>query len=239
MAATLASPSVFAAGEEVDPADLTKVNTTMTIGLSNQGNVKATGTAAGESFGGSAFMGIVEGEMDKEGDYKKGRFRYFHSMDTGMQYMPKFGASLDIIDTNDSMTTAALGAIGLVTSPWQNVMFFPQVAYVEGRMDSDAIPAGVDINKRVNGGMAAFFTSIRLADNGSFLTFWPETTRLNGDADITVNKFTINTGTPITEDRSKWVSMIIEKSSTTTELSGLPKSKVKDTAAWFNFKIFF
>ncbi|MGL6313758.1 hypothetical protein [Vibrio sp. WXL103] len=223
---------------EVDPADLTKVSSSAIVGMSNKGDVKFQGSVAGDYASGNGFMLAAEANMNKDGDYTNSRLQYFHSSNTGYSWMPKAAGSLDIID-NDQLTSVALGGISLINSPWSNVMFFPQLAYVYGHLDDSLTSSYSGSSSQMHGAMAAFYTSIRLDSNGSFISFWPEYTTLRGDYDITTTKYVINSGTPLSDSRDKWLMVKIENSHTDVVDPDDNRVSDKDTIAWFNFRMFF
>lgn len=227
--------------QEVDPADLTKVNTSVFFGMNNHNQFKVQGSVAGQYESGNGYMLLGEANMDEDGKYGQSRVQYFHTTDTGWGGMPKAAASLDIID-NDLMTSTALGGISLITSPWKNVMFFPQAAYVHGNLKSDFVdplPEASQVDKSLNGVMAAFYTSIRFDDQGSFVMFYPEYTRLYGDADIEVKKLVASMGTPISAERNKWLMLKIESSETDVEIANRSLETQDDTTVTFSFRMFF
>jgi len=232
----LASPVM--AEEDFDASDLTRANTTAIVGVSNQGDVKLTGSLSYTFDNGQMAMTSLEGTMDSEGEYKDSRLQYFHVFNLDSAVTPRIATSLDIIN-NDTFTTAALGGIALFRTPIDSLTLFARGAVLAGEYDKD-FANNVRIDDRsVTGAMAAGYAVLKTGDDGTFLAAFPEFTYLNGDMDINTVKTTLMAATPVSEDGKRWGQIKIESTSGETKLNGVTHKMDTDTVAWFNYKVFF
>jgi len=225
--------------EDFDASDMTRANTTAIISASNKGDVKLTGSLSYAHRNGQASMVLLEGTMDREGDYKDARLQYFHVFNLDNATTPRIAASLDIID-NDMFTTAALGGIAMVRTSYEPLTFFVRGGVLAGSYDDEFAKTMGTSNTDVKGAMGAAYAVLKTGQDGTFLAAYPEFTYLDGDVEIESVKTTFMAATPLSADGKRWGQIKLENTSgTLTDASGLKHKMDSDTVAWFNYKVYF
>lgn len=237
----LCSASAVAENEENnDPSNVSKPTTSLTIGATNKGDVKLFGSAAFDVNDTQKSMFLLEGDMDGEGDYKSARMQYFHAFSTGNAMMPIVAASLDFVD-NDMMSSLSVGSV-LAVTPTENFAMYLRAGVLVGEYkdDSDALALGgftID-DDSFKGAMAAAWFTYKTGSDGTYLTFHPEYTYIDGDVEIETLKTSYRVGTPLNESQTHWGEFRIDHTSTTMEGNN-NKMDIDDTSAWFMYKAYF
>ncbi len=221
--------------DEIDPADITRTNTTAAISVSNQGSVKFNGSIAFTLDNGHQAMTYLEATMDQEGDYKDSRLQYFHVIGTNSARMPRVAGSLDLID-NSMATTLAVGAVNMITTSNPNLFFFFRGAALFGQYDDNFL-GGTGADDSIFGGMGMARVVWKPGADGSYLSLYPEYTYMGGDVDVSVMKTTFLAGTPLSADGTRWGEFKLEDIH--TDIDGAVNGEIDDTIAWFMYKVFF
>ncbi|MCG9640549.1 hypothetical protein L1D22_11675 [Vibrio sp. Isolate34] len=237
LAATLIASShsvVFA--EELDPSDLTKTFTQLSIGGSNKGDAKLMGSVSHILESGTALMGTLEATVDQEGEYSDSRFQYYHVLNVDNSITPRWAGSLDIID-NSLFTTANIGAATVFKTGLQGFDIYARAGYVQG-VYSDDFQSMMGINDDSNNGYMGGIYFSYAASNGMYVQYFPEYMKLNGDADFTNQKNTIQFGAPINDSKSVWMTFKYENIQNTME-STSQKIETDDNAVWGFVKFYF
>ncbi|WP_104046316.1 hypothetical protein [Vibrio jasicida] len=199
-AALMTSGAVMAEeSHQVDPSDLTQVNTFLWGKVDTDGKLIGTLGIGGQYSEGNTFLGLIEhGTATKKdkGDKKlaqDSRIRYFQVMDTGVDALPSMGFSVDYLKgwkhNGGSSDIVALGGIGKVKTPWDAFTLFPNAAYVTGEVKNGAS------KKSISGYQANLFGSLTMSEAGDYLMLQPQWMDTNVG-----NKFEMKTsyGMPIT-----------------------------------------
>ncbi|CAK1923994.1 hypothetical protein [Vibrio crassostreae] len=224
--------------EDFDASDMTRANTTAIIGASNQGDVKLTGSLSYAHRNGQASMALLEGTMDRDGEYSDARLQYFHVFSLDNATTPRIATSLDIID-NDMFTTAALGAIAMVRTGYEPLTFFVRGGILAGSYKDDVVAKANLGSSDITGAMGAAYAVLKTGDDGTFLALYPEYTYLDGDLSIETVKTTLMAATPVSADGKRWGQIKIESTSGNTTMDGVKTTMDTDTVAWFNYKVYF
>lgn len=225
------------AQDKVDPSDLTAVSTSGYVGMSNQGDVKLSGSFGFGLDNGQMAMATVEGSLDDEGQYKDSRAQYFHVFNTGNTSVPRVAASLDIID-NSNFTTAAVGAIGMFNPGIENFVIFGRVGAMVGQYDKDFTRLMGETDQDIVGGMAAAYLSWKPGADGTYLMLSPEYTYMDGDIETSTLKTSLTVGTPLSSDGKRWGQFKIENTYGSMKSSNT-KIDIDDTVAWAFYKVYF
>ncbi|MDR9825326.1 hypothetical protein RCJ22_06895 [Vibrio sp. FNV 38] len=234
--AMIATPVL--AEDDFDASDMTRASTTAIIGLSNQGDVKLTGSLSYRFDNGQTAMTLLEGTMDNDGKYKDARLQYFHVFNLDNATTPRIATSLDIIN-NEMFTTAALGSIAMVRTPIDSLTFFVRGGLLAGEYDDDFANQFNVTDTSITGAMAAGYAVWKTGQDGTFLAAYPEYTYLNGDIEINTVKATLMAATPMSADGKRWGQIKFENTSGDIK-SPIGKMKMdSETLAWFNYKVFF
>jgi|GEM_PF-3518342 len=221
IAATVAMVAHASEDNSPDPSDLTKVNSFAFGTVDNDGTLKGMIGLAGAYSEGNNFIGLVEhGSATKNNEIGKknqnSRVRYFQVLDTGLSGMPQAGFSVDYMkgwEKSNGIGTdiVALGAIAKVTTPWESLSIFPNLAYVTGSAQGDDTEGKV--NTDLEGYQVNLFGSLSIGDIGQYMVFQPQFMRLEGkskDIDnqkLDANVFKVKTGygQPISADGKWWI----------------------------------
>lgn len=236
----LASPFILADEEQnVDPSDVARAVTSFTVGLSNTGKAKAMGTMAMPINEQQQAMIVAEGNMTNEGKYSDARVQYFHVFNLDSASVPKVAASLDLID-NDMVSTAAVGGVAAINTDSDRFTVFLRAGALAGEYKEDFIQSGgFGINDQTAiGGTAAAFLNIKTGDDGTFFTFNPEYTYIDGDLESSTLKTTLRLATPLSQDKSRWGELRVENTYGDVK-SAVKTQHVDDTAAWFLYRAYF
>ncbi|WP_432454665.1 MULTISPECIES: hypothetical protein [unclassified Agarivorans] len=223
--------------DKVDPSNLTAVNTSAYIGMSNQGDVKLSGSVGFGLKNGQMAMGTLEGSMDRDGNYNDSRLQYFHVFNVGNTLVPTAAASLDLID-NQNFTTLAVGAVAMFKPNVKNLTIFGRVGVLAGEYDQDFAAMMGETDNNILGGMAAAYFSWKPGADGTYLMFSPEYTYMDGDITTSSLKTSITLGTPLSSDGKRWGQFKIEHSSGNMKSSN-QKIEINDTVAWAFYKVYF
>ncbi|UXM81855.1 hypothetical protein N7V09_19695 [Shewanella seohaensis] len=222
--------------EAVDAADMTRAYSTLFVGASNNGDVKASGSLSYRYENGMESMVSLEGTMDKDGEYSDSRLQYFHVFNLDNPITPRVAVSLDIID-NETATTAALGAISIFRTPIDSLTFFARAGVLTGQYSDEAMDNfGVTDNSLV-GGMGAVYAVWKAGQDGTYLAFYPEYTYLNGDITSSTLKTTLMVATPFSADKKRWGQIKFEKTTGSMKSDTL-NIDVDETRVWFNYKVY-
>lgn len=183
--ALIATSSLFSiplyaeTAQDIDPSDVARANTSITIGATNNGQVKGVVSYAFSINETQQGMVYLEGNMDKEGSYQDSRVQYFQVFNLESKIVPKIAASLDVID-NASLTSTALGAVVAVT-PTEKFAMYLRAGVLGGKYKSESTQYfGVNDDSAV-GGMAAGYFTYKTGSDGTFIMFSPEYTYVDGD----------------------------------------------------------
>ncbi|MDG3086502.1 hypothetical protein P7F88_10405 [Vibrio hannami] len=236
--AAIASP-VIADENAPNPSDLTQVNSFAFGTVDNDGTVKGMVGLAGQYSEGNNFIGLVEhGTATKNIDGKKAqdsRLRYFQVLDTDMAAMPQAGFSVDYMKgwehyNGTGTDIVALGAIAKVTTPWEELAIFPNVAYVTGKAEAGNMKADL------SGYQVNLFGSLVVGEAGEYIVFQPQYMHLDGkprfiNADkATADVFKVKTGygQAISADGKWWVEASHTYTRTDAELKTSGTNLIKD-----------
>ncbi|NKF50937.1 hypothetical protein G3R49_10225 [Shewanella sp. WXL01] len=220
LAVGVAAPT-FAEDKQPDPSDLTAVNSFAFATVDDQGKIQGMVGVAGAYSEGNNFIGLVEhGVSTKTTDNghkaQNSRLRYFQVIDTGSAALPQAGFSVDYMKgwaaTDQSISTdiVALGAIAKVTTPWEAVSIFPNLAYVTGSAES----TDPSIKADIKGYQVNLFGSIALDEAGKYLVIQPqfmsvdvEPKGVQGKGEANVFKVKTGFGMPISADGLWWTEL--------------------------------
>lgn len=238
---SLLSTSVIASEEvkDIDPSNLTRVTTSASIVFGTAGATKGQLTASGAYDSGVAYQGRLETTIDPDGKYAGARAQWFQAYDSNIDWMPKAGFSLDIINQDSNgvnLTTGALGGIVMLPTPVPGLVTFPQIAAVAGTIEFDS--TGKDY--AVYGGMGTFTVSSKLNDNGAYMLLWPEYTNVSGDG-MTMEslKYSVALGLPLTKNKAWWTQLLLEHTSSEMSLDNKTISDTTDKTAWLFIRTYF
>lgn len=239
---SLLSTSVIAAEDEVidvDPSDLTRVTTSASIVFGTGGATKGQLTASGAYNSGAAYQGRLETTIDPDGKYAGARAQWFQAYDSNIDWMPKAGFSLDVINQDSNgvnLTTGAVGGIVMLPTPIDGLVIFPQVAAVAGSLEFD----GINKNYELYGGMGTFNVSAKLNNDGAYMILWPEYTNVSGDGVAMESlKYSIALGMPLTKNKAWWTQLLLEHGSTKMSLDNHTISDTTDKKAWLFVRTYF
>ncbi|MDX2321408.1 MAG: hypothetical protein QNK26_12545 [Moritella sp.] len=238
---SLLSTSVIASEEvkDVDPSNLTRVTTSAAIVFGTAGAAKGQLTASGAYDSGAAYQGRLETTIDPDGKYAGARAQWFQAYDSNINWMPKAGFSIDVINQDSNgvnMTTGAVGGIVMLPTPISGVVTFPQIAAVAGNIELDATGK----NYAVYGGMGAVHVSAKLGNSGAYMLLWPEYTNVSGDGiDLESLKYSIALGMPLTKDKAWWTQLVLEHTSSDMSLDNQTLSDSTDKTAWLFIRTYF
>ena len=221
IAASVAISAHASEDNKPDPSDLTKVNSFAFGTVDNDGTLKGMVGIAGAYSEGNNFIGLVEhGSATKNNAIGKkdqnSRLRYFQVLDTGLDAMPQAGFSVDYMKGWEKANgigsdIVALGAIAKVTTPWESLSIFPNVAYVAGSAQ------GEDVKDKTKADLSGYqvnlFGSLSIGEKGQYVVFQPQFMHLDGkfkDANnqkLDANVFKVKTGygQPISTDGKWWI----------------------------------
>lgn len=236
-------PTLTVAGEEpkntIDPSDVTRAYTQAYIATSNKGDIKISGSLSYQFDGGSAAMVSLEGTMDEHGDYKDSRGQYFHVFGTGSSFVPRIATSVDVID-NNNFTTVALGAAGVISTPYDSFSLYFRGAGLAGEYKDDGSLAQqyklTDTN--ITGLNGALWAVWKPFADGTYVSISPEYTKMDGSLEVETLKTSITAATPITESGDKWLQFKLEDIDSQLAHRGVHES-VDDSIFWTQFKMFF
>lgn len=203
-----------------DPSDLTKVNSFAFGTVDNDGTVKGMVGLAGAYGEGNNFIGLVEhGSATKNNEAGKkdqnSRLRYFQVLDTGLDAMPQAGFSVDYMkgwEKYNGLGTdiVALGGIAKVTTPWDSLSIFPNLAYVTGKAEGDI--ADTRGKADISGYQVNLFASLSIGEMGQYVVFQPQFMHVDLEkkeapvkVDGRVFKVKTGYGQPISADGKWWV----------------------------------
>ncbi|WP_394200400.1 hypothetical protein [Shewanella waksmanii] len=222
---------------EVDPSDLTQVNSFASGIVSNHGRVDAMVGFAGQYSQGNSFLGLVEhsvGTQDEDKGHQNSRLRYFQVIDTDKETVSQVGLSVDYMKGWSKATAGvkspqsdlvALGVIAKVATPWAALSLFPNLAYVIGQAtayESQDVKHHFDLD----GMQFNVFGSYDLGEAG-YLIVQPQYMSLNvgGLAGATVEGvdcFKIKSGYGVALSASKrtWIELSHTYTKTTANVTG-------------------
>ncbi|MCL1066048.1 hypothetical protein L2735_04405 [Shewanella olleyana] len=229
----LSSPVI---AEDIDPSDLTKTFSQLSIGGSNTGNAKIIGSLSHVLESGTALMGTLEATMNNEGDYSDSRFQYYHVLNVDNKLTPRWAASLDLID-NSMFTTANIGAATVFKTGIEGFDIYARAGYVQGVYSEDFQNMMEITDDANNGYMGGVYFSY-VASNGMYVQYFPEYMSLSGDADFTNLKNSIQFGAPINDAKSIWMTFKYENIKNTMETAST-KYETDDNAVWGFVKFYF
>ncbi|BCN26399.1 autotransporter domain-containing protein [Vibrio alfacsensis] len=238
-----------------NPSDLTQVNSFVFGTIDNDGTLKGMVGLAGQYSEGNNFMGLIEhGTATKNNSVGKkdqnSRLRYFQVLDTDMSGVPQVGFSVDYMKgwekTNGfGSDLVALGGIAKVTTPWDALSIFPNVAYVtgEGKTKESGSKGKID----VSGYQLNIFGSLALGESGEYIVVQPQFMHLDGkskvngqklDGKLDANVFKVKTGygQPISTDGKWWVEVSHTYTRTNMEVKQTQFSE-KDNDHKFEFGV--
>lgn len=233
------------ASEQIDPSNLTQVNSFVSGIVSSDKEVSVMGGIAGQYSRGNNFLGLIEHKSGtKKGPDGKApqdsRLRYFQVFNTGADIVPDVGFSVDYMkswkmtknkDTSAGSDIVALGAIAKVATPWDAFTIFPNIAYVQGQTEIGSNNEKVDLK----GYQVNLFGSIALGDNGQYIVIQPQFMQLDAKpksnkaakGDISTFKVKTGYGLPISENGLWWTELSHTYTKTNGKVS-LPDAAYKD-----------
>ncbi|RTR38419.1 hypothetical protein EKG38_12920 [Shewanella canadensis] len=236
------SGAAFAGDKQPDPSDLTAVNSFAYGTIDNEGKLNGMLGIAGAYSEGNNYIGLVEHAVaTKNNEFGKkaqnSRLRYFQVLDTGSSVLPQAGFSVDYMkgwksdDKDVSTDIVALGAIAKVTTPWEALSIFPNVAYVKGEAEHQH--GKFDLT----GYQVNLFGSIAIGDMGKYLVIQPEFMHLDGEPSsngkgekVSADIFKVKTGfgMPISADGKWWTEVSHTYTRTDAEMNiiGTPMSEI-------------
>ena len=227
--------------KEIDPSDLTKVNTTAAFNLDNKGGTKLIGSLAFGYDNGQMAAFSLEGSLSPEGHYDNSRLQYFHVFNVGNPIMPRAAASIDIID-NQMFTTAAVGGLAMFIPNIPKVTFFARGAVLAGEYKDEHVSQFNETDTDILGGMGAFYAMWTPGADGTYFYVSPEYTYMGGDVETSVAKVTLFASTPLSADRTRWGQLKLETTDTTSKNSlGITDDRYSgtDTKVTIGYKAYF
>lgn len=222
---------------KVDPSDLTKVNTAVSISMANNGASKLTGSLGFGYKNGQMGMTTLEGQLDDEGRYSDSRLQYFHVFNIGGDVIPRAALSIDIID-NQSFTTAAAGGLAMFQTPMESLTFYGRAAVLGGQYKDDFADYMGESNTDIFGGMGAAYAVWKPGSDGSYFYISPEYTYLGGDIETTTTKITLFAATPMSADGKHWGQLKFESSDISMK-SNTKNEGGTDNVVSIAYKVFF
>lgn len=219
------SPAV--AEEVVDPGDMTKVYTQVGTSIDSDSNIRLLGSLSGSHSNGDNFLfygDVVFGDTDFHDEdygtaYNNARLQYFHVTNTSLTSLPKVGFSIDAIHSRlpeikhvgDDMSIVSAGIVGMINPSYSGkFMLFPNLAYAKGEMYGES----------VDGVLANLFLTRRIAENRSYIGFFPEYMNVSGDSVSRESiKLKFQVGTPITDGQRLWLTATYEHQESTQAIS--------------------
>lgn len=187
--------------EDVDPANLTKVKTQgQLLGYTQEGDFgfKLMGSVGGSYTENTQFMGMLEADF-MNGEYSSMRAQYFQAFAVNNEAFPRVGFSFDYIKPDGvDADMKAIGLLAQVKSPWKNVLFFPNIAYVNSKVG----------NFNFDGYQLNLYTSIYLSADGKYLMPHISYTDIDYAKYAEVN---LIYGQPVTENRRLWAVVKVEQ----------------------------
>ncbi len=187
--------------EDVDPANLTKVKTQgQLLGYRQDEDYgfKLMGSIGGSYSEKTQFMGMLEADFMK-GEYSSMRAQYFQAFTVDNEAFPRLGFSIDYIKPDGlNMDMKAVGLLAQVKSPWKNVLFFPNVAYVNSKVGDNSF----------NGYQLNLYTSIYLNADGRY--FMPHVAYTDIDY-ARYAEVNLIYGQPVSKNRRFWVVTKLEQ----------------------------
>ena len=216
------SGGALANSSQPDPSDLTAVNSFAYGTVDNEGKLNSMVGVAGAYSEGNNFMGLVEHALaTKNNEFgqkaQNSRLRYFQVIDTNSRLLPQAGFSVDYMkgwkSSDDDISTdiVAVGAIAKMTTPWEAISLYPNVAYVKG----EAYQSSAN-RLDLSGYQLNLFGSISLGDLGKYLIIQPQFMHLDGEPNnnssggkLSANIFKVKTGfgMPISESGRWWAEL--------------------------------
>ncbi|MDN2482846.1 hypothetical protein [Vibrio agarivorans] len=224
--------------KHVDPSDVARAVSSFTTGISNTGKVKALATMAVPISEEQQAMVVAEGNMTTEGKYSDARVQYFHVFNLENSAVPKVAASLDVID-NSMVTSAALGGVAAINTHSDRFTVFLRAGALAGEYKEDFASGYQVTNRSAVGGTAAAFLNIKTGSDGTFFTFNPEYTYLDGDAEVSTLKTTLRLATPMSQDKKRWGELRLENTQSNITTTTTKSSAQSDTTAWFLYRAYF
>ncbi|MEZ9932621.1 hypothetical protein AB4455_24775, partial [Vibrio sp. 10N.261.46.E12] len=222
--------------QQIDPSDMTRTYTQFTAGMNTKGDAKLIGSLSGGYSNGQEFMTVAEATMSTEGDYKDSRVQYYHVFKADSALTPRYAASLDVID-NDLFSSASLGAATVFKTGIQGFDIYARLGYAAGEF-SDDFAASQNIGDKSASGLMWGLYPTYVADNGMFVTVYPELLSLNGETDFSNLKTTVSFGAPINENKTTWINLKFENVQNEWETNGI-KESTNDNVLWTYFKLYF
>lgn len=174
-----------------NPSDLTQVNT-FAYGQYEGEDARIMTGLSGQFSEGNVFMGLIEHSVNTKDSSQNSRLRYFQVLDTGLSSMPQAGASVDYMKGWDAKSDiVALGGIAKLTTPWDALTLYPNLAYVTGKA------AG----KTISGYQTNLFASLAVGSSGEYMVFQPQFMDTNMG-----EQFKVKTGfgAPLNQAGSLW-----------------------------------
>lgn len=237
LTAMLATSSVAVAEDkEPDPSDLTQTSTSAYFQMSSQGGLKGS-VSRDFQFESSTGMLTIEAAMDKEGDYSDSRMQYFQVFGTGNATAPRAAVSLDMID-NQMFTSAALGGVAMIHTPLEDLNLFPRLGALAGEYKDDVKSAFNLADTSGVGYSAAMYIYYTMGKDGSYVGLFPEYNYMSGDADLSTLKTTLEFGTPLSQDKSRWGILRIENNSGYIK-NDRQSYDLDGTTVWARYKFYF
>ncbi|WP_076410643.1 hypothetical protein [Shewanella sp. UCD-KL12] len=205
---------------DIDPSDLTAVNSFVSGVYSNDGEISVMGGIAGQYSQGNSFLGLIEHKTATKsaGDShlpQDTRLRYFQVFDVSEGVLPQIGFSVDYMKSwkmssdNDASVSTDIIALGAIAKAQltDSISIFPNLAYVQGRAEAGAAPFDM------KGYQANLFGSWSISDRGDYLIFQPQymyldtqsTDGKSGKADVNTFKVKTGYGAPITHSGKWWL----------------------------------
>jgi hypothetical protein len=177
---------------DIDPSDLTQVNSFISGTSNDAGNINIMAGFAGAYGEGNNFLGLIDHGIETQGSdqgAQASRLRYFQVLDTGKQNISQLGFSIDYMKDwslnkgakgkTPSSDLVALGFIGKVSTGWQNFSLFPNIAYVQGSAKQE-IPNNANLKVNFTGYQFNIFGSLDLGDAG-YIIIQPQYMKLDMD----------------------------------------------------------
>lgn len=236
LAIAFTAPSI-AEEKTPDPADLTATNRTAYVALNNKGGFK--GSISGDmSFeNGQTGMFTLEAAMDRDGKYSDSRFQYFHVIPNDSKILPRYAASLDVID-NALFTSVSPGVTLAIDSGVKGLNIFPRAGALAGKLSDELKSFSNSNDEFAYGGSAALYIFYTAGKDGTYFGFFPEYNYLSGDVDVSVLNTNFVMSTPFSQDRTRWGQIKITNTNTKLRNSTINES-FNDTVVWANYKFYF
>ncbi|QFU23201.1 hypothetical protein FM038_014325 [Shewanella eurypsychrophilus] len=213
--------SIAANANEIDPSDLTQVNSFASGMYNSDKEITVMGGVAGAYSEGNSFIGLIEHKTATTtgDDGKKAqdtRLRYFQVFDVSEGSIPQVGFSVDYMkswkmskteDASIGTDLIALGGIAKIHIT-DAISIYPNLAYVLGKADAGEANVQFDIK----GYQTNIYGSWAITENG-YVIVQPQYMNLDvestggksGNAKVNVFKIKTGLGYSISDNGKYWI----------------------------------